>query len=62
MNCFVGTLMAASAPAAALAGSINTDVALTPRRGGSLFRLQYDYSEAAGPSIEQVNMSTVKGT
>lgn len=54
--------MAASAPAAALAGSINTDVALTPRRRGSIFRLQYEYSEADGPSIEQVNMSTVKGT
>ncbi len=33
-------------PAVALAGPINSDVAFTPREGGSILRLQYTYSEA----------------
>jgi len=46
------------------AGGINTDLALTPPKGGSIFRLQYSFLEAdgRGRSVQHVNMSTVKGT
>ena len=51
------------APAATLAGPINTDVALTPPKGGSIFRLQYIYSEAGGSGeVQHVNTSIAKGT
>lgn len=33
-------------PAVALSGPINSDVAFTPRSGGTILRLQYTYSEA----------------
>lgn len=47
----------------ARAGGINTDVALTPPRGGSIFRLQYSYAEAgADGAVRHVNRSGVKGT
>ena len=47
----------------ALAGPINTNVAFTPRKGGSLLRLQYIYSEADGQGpVKNVNRSTVKAT
>lgn len=46
-----------------LAGPINTDVALTPRKGGAIFRLQYRYSEADGAgNVVHVNRSSVIGT
>ncbi len=49
--------------APAFAGPINTNVALTPRQGGSIFRLQYHYSESGSAgNIEQVNSSNVIGT
>jgi len=42
---------------------INTDVALTPPKGGSIFRLQYSFSESDGfNNVLHVNASTVKGT
>lgn len=45
------------------AGQVNTDVALTPPKGGSIFRLQYMYSEADRfGDIEHLNTSAVKGT
>lgn len=47
----------------ALAGSINTDVALIPTTGRSILRLQYTYSEADAPDpIVQINRSSVKAT
>lgn len=47
----------------ALAGSIHSDVALTPREGGHILRLQYTYSEAdAHADIQQINRSTVRAT
>ena len=50
-------------PAPGDAGPINTDVALTPREGGFIFRLQYVYTEASeGGGIEHLNASTVKAT
>lgn len=52
-----------SPTALSLAGPINTDVALTPRQGGSIFRLQYIYSELDGPGdAKRANTSTVRGT
>ena len=51
------------APATILAGPINTDVALTPPKGGSIFRLQYIYSESDGSGdVQHVNASIIKGT
>ena len=51
------------APAVTLAGPINTDVALTPPKGGSIFRLQYIYSESDGSGdVQHVNASIMKGT
>ncbi len=51
------------APAETLAGPINTDVALTPPKGGSIFRLQYIHSESDGSGeVQHVNMSIMKGT
>ncbi|MCH7993049.1 MAG: transporter [Planctomycetes bacterium] len=51
------------APAMVLAGPINTDVALTPPKGGSIFRLQYIYSESDGSGdVRHVNASIMKGT
>ena len=45
------------------AGPINTDVALTPREGGSIFRLQFVYSELDGHGdIQHISTSTAKGT
>lgn len=56
-------MVMACAPAAVWAGPINTDVALTPPKGGSIFRLQYIYNEADGSGdVQHVNASTVKGT
>lgn len=46
-----------------LAGPINSDVAFTPREGGTIFRLRYIYSEAgAAGAIRHVNRSKVLGT
>ncbi|MFQ5502542.1 MAG: transporter [Phycisphaerae bacterium] len=60
----IASLVAATwADAPSLAGPINTDVALTPHRGGSILRLQYIYSEAgARDRLLHLNASTVKGT
>ena len=56
-------MLMACAPAATLAGPINTDVALTPPKGGSIFRLQYLYSESDGSGdVQHVNASIIKGT
>lgn len=45
------------------AGPINTDVALTPPKGGNIFRLQYSYAEAgARGNIRHVNASGVRAT
>ncbi|MCH7814473.1 MAG: transporter [Planctomycetes bacterium] len=45
------------------AGPIHSDVALTPHKGGSIFRLQYSYSEADGRGeTQQVHTSGVRGT
>lgn len=44
-------------------GPIHSDVAFTPRKGGSILRLQYTYSEADGQgNIRHVNASIVRGT
>ena len=51
------------APAITPAGAINTDVALTPPKGGSIFRRQFVYSEADGRGdVPHVNTSTTKAT
>jgi len=56
-------IVMACAPATLLAGPINTDVALTPPKGGSIFRLQYVYSESGGSGdVQHVNASIMKGT
>ena len=53
----------ASAPAGVLAGPINTDVALTPPKGGSIFRLQYVYGESDGSGdVRRVKTSLMRGT
>ncbi len=57
--------LAAGLIAAGPAGGagINTDVALTPPRGGSIFRLQYSYAEAgAAGAVRHVSRSGVRGT
>lgn len=60
---FVPLVVVALAAAVPAAAQINTDVALTPPKGGSIFRLQYTYSEADRfGEIEHVNASTVKST
>lgn len=44
-------------------GPIHSDVAFTPRKGGSILRLQYSYSEADGHGdIQHVNASGVRAT
>jgi len=51
-----------SVPVARAAG-INTNVALTPPKGGSIFRLQWFYTEADAPgAVEQINASGLTGT
>lgn len=51
------------APVLVRAGPINSDVAFTPRKGGSILRLQYTYSEADGRGdVRHVNASVVRGT
>ena len=51
------------APAVTLAGPINSDVAFTPREGGSILRLQYTYSEAdrhdAAPGVRSFGARAV---
>ncbi len=50
-------------PVVTLAGPINTDVALTPPKGGSIFRLQYGYGESDGSGdVQHVNTSIVRRT
>lgn len=45
------------------AGPINTDVAFTPREGGSILRLQYVYSESgAGGAVRHINASQARAT
>ena len=47
----------------ARAGPINTDVAMTPRKGGSILRLQYIYGEVEGKGeIEDIRTSRIKAT
>ena len=59
----IALLLVACAPAATLAGTINTNVAMTPRKGGSIFRLQYIFSESGGSGdVQHVNASTMKAT
>ena len=49
--------------ATAQAGPINTDVAFTPREGGSILRLQYVYSESgAGGAVRHINASQARAT
>jgi hypothetical protein len=51
------------APILTLAAPINSDVAFTPPKGGSIFRLQYVYSESDGSGdVQHVNASIMKGT
>lgn len=56
------TVMAIT-PAVALAGPINSDVAFTPREGGTILRLQYTYSEAdrrdAAPGVRSFGARAV---
>ena len=55
--------VASASSSTARGGPINSDVAFTPRKGGSIFRLQYTYSEADGRAgIRQVNASSLRGT
>lgn len=44
------------------AGAINSNVAFTPRKGGTVFRLQYHYAELSGGNIAQVHRSGVRST
>ncbi|MFQ5425267.1 MAG: transporter [Phycisphaerae bacterium] len=47
----------------ALAGPINTDVALTPPTGGSLLRLQFSYTEfRPRDAVRAAHLSTISGT
>jgi len=47
----------------AAAGPINTNVALTPGEGASIFRLQYSFSEGDGPGpVRHANSSSVRAT
>ena len=47
----------------AIAGPINSNVAFTPRQGGSILRLQYRYTEADGESgLPHVNTSAAIAT
>jgi hypothetical protein len=63
MICLATWVAASACPAVVRAGPINTDVALTPHKGGSIFRLQYSYSEADGrDQVQQVNTSGVRAT
>ena len=56
-------MLMACLPTAALAGPINTNVALTPGTGGSIFRLQYTYSESDGHGdVQHVNASVWRTT
>lgn len=48
--------------APAVAGPINSNVAFTPRQGGSILRLQYRYTEAQGDSGRHVNTSAAIAT
>ena len=51
------------APRGAVGAGINTNLALTPPKGGSIFRLQYSYVKADGHGpVRQINRSTVTGT
>lgn len=45
------------------AGPIHSDVAFTPRKGGTILRLQYAYFEASGKggNVQHVNGSTFRG-
>ena len=55
--------VAASPCTIARAGPINTDVAMTPRKGGSILRLQFIYGEADGfGEDEDVHTSRAKAT
>ncbi|MFQ5414443.1 MAG: transporter [Phycisphaerae bacterium] len=58
------TVVAAWAPyVGVLAGPINSDVAFTPREGGSVLRLQYSFREAGDSGdIRHVNASGVTAT
>ncbi len=45
------------------AGPINTNVALTPGEGASIFRLQYSFSEGDAPGpVRHISSSTVRAT
>ncbi len=49
--------------APAIAGPINSNVAFTPRQGGSILRLQYRYTEAEGDAgLSHVNTSAAIAT
>jgi len=53
----------ACAPGLSRAGGINTNLALTPPKGGSILRLQYSFVEADGHGpVQQINSSAVVGT
>jgi len=59
----VALVLVAVAPAVGWAGPINTNVALTPRAGGNILRLQYSYSEAGrSGNLLHLNASSVTGT
>ncbi len=50
-------------PSQTRGGPIHSDVAFTPRKGGSILRLQYTYSEADGHgNIRHVSASSVRAT
>lgn len=45
-----------------VAGPINSDVAFTPREGGTILRLQYTFEEADGNgSVQHISRSTLRG-
>ncbi len=57
----LGLLMALASPA--VAGPINSDVAFTPRKGGTILRLQYLYGEAdANEQFRHQSKSVVRAT
>lgn len=59
LGCVVGLF----STAVTWAAGINTNLALTPPKGGSILRLQYSYVEADGDGpVKQISSSVVAGT
>lgn len=63
INLLTTWIVVVGGPLVTHAGPINTNAALTPSKGGNIFRLQYTYSEADGnDNIRHLNGSGLRGT